>query len=117
MDTFTPDVRPTVELTLRDESGIGQVIANFLHVAGDSYMSLQGDGNGQTEARIFLRLSSWSTILAAGEYQCQRVEATDVAGNRSVHTRETHPELANERFLYQYPSGKPGDTEGPELIG
>ncbi len=117
METFSPDVPPTTEFTLRDQSGIGSVIASYRHTSGTGNITLQGDGNGETETTVFLRLGGWSAPLPAGEYQCHELIASDLAGNHKTYTLDGYPQLADKRFLYQYPSGQPGDTEGPELIG
>ena len=117
MDTFSPDYQPRMELELSDESGVSKVWAYFHHVGTNSYVVLEGDGGGQTEAIVKLWPSTQSSYMAPGEYRCTKIEASDAAGNLSTFTPQSHPQLVNRSFRYEYPGGDADDTEGPELIG
>jgi hypothetical protein len=78
---------------------------------------LRGDGGTQEEATVHLTPLEWSgALLSPGEYLCRRIEAWDTLGNVSVFTHETHPQLVDHRFRYEYPHDGSGDQEGPELL-
>jgi hypothetical protein len=98
VDTFSPDHPIKVSLRLRDRSGVSLVSADFKHEDGRNYVVLRGDG------------------VSPGEYLCRRIEAWDTLGNVSVFTNETHPQLVDYRFQYEYPHGGSDDREGPELL-
>jgi hypothetical protein len=116
MDRFSPHNPPRISLQLTDESGVGEVSATFDHVDRDGYIVLAGDGGEQIEAVVELTLSTYSTPILPGRYQCTEITAVDGAGNVSEYTSETHSELVNRSFLYEYPGGDSDDVEGPELI-
>ncbi len=117
MDTFSPDRPIKVSLRLRDQSGVSLVSADFEHEDGRNYVVLRGDGGMQEETAVVLTPSEWSgALLSPGEYLCRRIEAWDTRGNVSVFTNETHPQLVDYRFRYEYPHGGSDDREGPELL-
>ena len=117
MDTFSPDHPINVRLRLRDSSGVSLVSADFEHEDGRNYVVVRGDGGMKGEATVTLTPSEWSgALLSPGAYLCRRIEAWDTLGNVSVFTPETHPQLVDYRFRYEYPHRRSGDREGPELL-
>ena len=96
-----------IDLSLRDDSGIGEVEARFVHEeTGDGrrgeyfrrghYILLRGDGEDQTDATVTISGQITDENLI-GEYRCMHIEATDVRGNLKYHDSEG-AELTGWRF-------------------
>ena len=100
-------------MELSDESGVSKVWAYFHHVGTNSYVVLEGDGGGQTEAVVKLWPSTQSSYMAPGEYRCAKIEASDAAGNLSTYSPKTVPQLVDASFRYVHPGEGRGDREGP----
>ncbi len=110
--SYQPGDTIRLELDLQDESGVGEVYARFVHedasgAGGErEYVSLTGNGAGQTEVTVLMTGTAGSNILA-GEYRCLEVGAKDILGNMQWH----HPDI---RIRIEAPSS---DAEGPEITG
>ena len=115
--TFYSGQEIRIELELRDESGVGQVLGVFTHAdpgafsredpaSGYEDVQLRGSGEGQAKATVVISAMVGEEV-ASGEYVCRYVQANDVRGNlQTIHPR---PEI---RFRVD---NSPGDREGPQL--
>jgi hypothetical protein len=91
---------------------VSLISADFEHEDGRNHIMVRGDGAMQVEATVVLTPSEWSGgLLSPGEYLCRRIEAWDTLGNVSVFTHETHPQLVNYHFRYEYPHRGSSDQE------
>ena len=110
METYRLGDSLSLEVKLRDKSGIGYVAALFnrcntgAHPASGVIL-LVGNGAGQTEANVELatQITNQST---PGEYICEYLQVQDSLGNHMFH----YPDI---RFRIE---DVPGDHEGPELL-
>jgi hypothetical protein len=117
LPTFYSGQEICIELELRDESGVGQVLGVFTHAdpgafsredpaSGYDDVQLRGSGEGQAKATVVISATVGEEV-ASGEYVCRYVQAYDVQGNlQTIHPR---PEI---RFRVD---NSPGDREGPQL--
>ena len=110
METYRLGDNLTLEVKLRDKSGIGYVAALFnrcntgTHPA-NGVILLVGNGAGQTEANVE-RATQNTSHRTPGEYICEYLQVQDTLGNHVFH-------YPNIRFRIE---DVPGDHEGPELL-
>ena len=115
--TFFSGEAIRLELELRDESGVGQVMGVFAHASPGAFsredptsgyedIRLEGNGEGRAKATVIIS-GTVGREVASGEYVCKYVQAYDTQGNY----RTFHPE-AEIRFNVE---NGPRDREGPEL--
>lgn len=91
---------------LRDETGVGSVVANFIpdEGTGESIL-LRGDGEGAKRATVRLE-GEIEENHTPGKYRLHYLQATDTAGNTSLHHPQQDPHF--------YVDSHPGDSEGPQ---
>jgi hypothetical protein len=109
MPTYRPRDTISIDLVLRDESGVGKVSARFNRVgAGGAhgYLDFHGDGDGQAPEVTVTITAIVPEDLRPGEYRSDYVDAHDVRDNEEIH----HVDMA---FRIDAPEG---DFEGPELV-
>lgn len=100
----------TVEVELRDQSGIGMVQGIFSKTDGGGGFAVNGDGAGQTSAKVAI---SWAVTNAVvpGEYILTNILAFDSAGNR-LDTSTQELGLPEIRI-----SIEADDKNPPEIVG
>ena len=110
METFGLGDTLSLEISLRDKSGIGYVAALFnrcntgAHPASGIILLVgNGEGRKETIVRLTTQISAQSV---PGEYRCEYLQVQDSLGNHVLH----YPDI---RFKIQ---DVPGDHEGPELL-
>lgn len=103
---YRPGDTITLELDLRDKSGVGAVIVQFRKEGNtDRLIQFTGDGAGQQEAAVKLTYEVPEHI-EPGMYSHPYIEAQDGRGNYKTHQRP------NLKFRIESPQG---DFDGPEL--
>lgn len=106
LPTYTLGEKINLELEASDKSGVDEVAVVFRNEQETGkQITLQGSGNGQTEAVVVLE-KEVTGDMAPGQYQCFYIALTDVVGNRRTIGAD------NLRFRIE---GVPGDHEGPRL--
>src|SRR5215470_3307042 len=110
MQTYTLGDTIRIQVSLRDQTGIGYVAAvfnacaTFTRPAAASIVMI-ADGGNRTEARVELK-TQVTKQTTPGEYLCEYIQVQDSLGNHVSY----HPDI---RFRIE---DVPGDHEGPELL-
>ncbi|MBX6764663.1 MAG: hypothetical protein AB1425_13320 [Actinomycetota bacterium] len=105
MRTYTVGDTITLELDLRDSSGVSRVDALFREDASGRVISMHGDGGGEKEVTVRLEVGLTDETFP-GEYRCRFVDAYNTRGGKDTH----HPDI---RFRVQM---FPAEGGGPELV-
>ncbi len=104
--TYRPRDTVTLELDLRDESGVGSVDVICTNERGNHRILFRGNGEGQQQVSLTLTYEVPEHIQSA-EYSVTYVEARDTLGNSVVHQR------SDIKFRIEAPEG---DFKGPDLM-
>lgn len=102
--TYRPGDTITLELDLRDESGVGSVSVQCRNEEGNGIIYFGGDGGGQQQVTLTLTYDVPEHIQS-GEYSASYIEAQDTLGNWGGSGQDI-------RFRIEAPQG---DFEGPEV--
>lgn len=103
---YRPGDTITLELGLRDESGVGSVEVSFENERSTrTTIDFEGNGNGREQVTVALTYVVPERI-ESGEYKPYFIETEDGLGNSRTH------ELPDLIFRIEAPSG---DFEGPEI--
>lgn len=105
MRTYTVGDTITLELGLRDSSGVSRVEALFRANASGRVISMHGDGGGEKEATVKLQAKITEEVFP-DKYRCQFVDAYNTRGGKDTY----YPDV---RFRVQM---FPAEGGGPELV-
>ena len=104
---FAPGDTVRVGITLRDDTGIGEVFGVFSRAGNPAdSLVLRGNGGGERQATVPVEVRI-NERTAEGEYRCQYVQAHDVSGHYEVF----RPDIT---FTVDQPGT---DTIGPSYEG
>jgi hypothetical protein len=103
--TYTAGETVTLELDLRDPSGVSQVDALFREDSSGRVISMRGDGGGEKEVTVRLEAELTDETFP-GAYRCQSVDAYSSQGGKDTY----YPDV---RFRVQ---PFPAEGGGPELV-
>ncbi|MDP9477418.1 MAG: hypothetical protein M3R38_17335 [Actinomycetota bacterium] len=102
--TYRPGDTITLELDLRDDSGVGEVFVQARSTEGRGIIAFTGNGEGQQQATLALTYEVPEHI-ESGEYRVAYIETRDTVGNYGG----ADPDI---RFRIEAPEG---DFKGPEV--
>lgn len=106
---YSPGERVLIGVELRDDSGIYDVTAFFVHADDpNAAITLPGYGGGARQATVYIQ-NFVTTNTPSGQYVCQYLQAQDGKGNYSI----LHPDIS----FYVDGQSAPADDEGPEMGG
>lgn len=106
---YSAGERVLIGIELRDDSGIYDVTAFFVHSDDpNAVITLPGYGGGARQATVYIQ-NFVTTNTPPGQYVCEYVQAQDGRGNYST----LHPDIS----FYVDQQSAPVDDQGPEMGG
>ena len=105
METYKTGDTISLNISLKDVSGIDSVVAAFRGVNEQRQIWMRGNGDGQTSATVVLQVKVDPSILS-DEYYLQMLFVKDKVGNQKEHLRE------DIRFRIERTTE---DTDAPEI--
>lgn len=106
MRTYTAGDTITLELGLRDSSGVSRIEALFREDASGRVMSTHGGGGGEKEATVKLKAKITEEVFS-GKYWCRFVDAYNLRGGKDTY----HPDVRLRVQMFLAEAGVPELTD------